>query len=130
MILIGKPAARPPRLSRGVARTRTNCNAFEAEPGIYIQGGQKFSFDRGIYGHSSVKRALQTAQHNKCCYCEGLFIGHAAGDVEHYRPKDGAQQDRTAGVQYPGYYWLAYDWANLYFSCEICNRVHKRRFFP
>jgi hypothetical protein len=29
-----------------------------------------------------------------------------------------------------GYYWLAYEWRNLYLSCEVCNRRHKRGLFP
>ncbi|AUX44887.1 uncharacterized protein SOCE26_063570 [Sorangium cellulosum] len=37
---------------------------------------------------------------------------------------------RTAPVERPGYYWLAYEWDNLLFSCGICNGTHKRNLFP
>ena len=30
---------------------------------------------------------------------------------------------------YPGYYWLAYDWKNLLFSCQICNQQFKKNHF-
>ncbi|MCB0521712.1 MAG: hypothetical protein H6577_14440 [Lewinellaceae bacterium] len=30
----------------------------------------------------------------------------------------------------PGYYWLAYDFSNLYFSCQICNQSFKKNYFP
>lgn len=30
----------------------------------------------------------------------------------------------------PGYYWLAYDWKNLLFSCQICNQRYKKNLFP
>jgi len=30
----------------------------------------------------------------------------------------------------PGYYWLAYHWENLLFSCVACNQTHKRNLFP
>lgn len=33
-------------------------------------------------------------------------------------------------IERPGYYWLAYEWSNLYFSCEQCNRRAKGNLFP
>jgi hypothetical protein len=39
------------------------------------------------------------------------------------------QQDGEPLVQ-PGYYWLAYDWDNLFFACQICNQRHKKDHFP
>ena len=30
----------------------------------------------------------------------------------------------------PGYYWLAYDWSNLFLACQMCNQRHKRNLFP
>ena len=30
---------------------------------------------------------------------------------------------------YPGYYWLTYDWSNLLYSCEKCNRSYKKNEF-
>ncbi|AQG82183.1 hypothetical protein [Spirosoma montaniterrae] len=30
----------------------------------------------------------------------------------------------------PGYYWLAYDFENLFFCCQICNQVYKKNYFP
>lgn len=29
-----------------------------------------------------------------------------------------------------GYYWLAYDWENLFLSCQICNQRFKKNLFP
>src|SRR5690606_37788274 len=29
-----------------------------------------------------------------------------------------------------GYYWLAYDWMNLYFACQSCNQRSKQSLFP
>jgi hypothetical protein len=130
MILIQKPAMAPPRLTLGAGLTQDNSLAFDADPQAYLQGQKKFQFDSAIYGHRSVKRVLESVQHHKCCYCEGHFTGHAPGDVEHYRPKNGVQQNKGSAVQHPGYYWLAYSWQNLYFSCPDCNRTAKRRFFP
>jgi uncharacterized protein (TIGR02646 family) len=130
MILVTKPAAAPARLAAGAALTRASCKAVEVDPQPYLLGQQKFHFESSIYGHSSVKKILEHAQNKKCCYCEGHFSGHAPGDIEHYRPKDGAQQALGKMAEFPGYYWLAYEWSNLYFSCPDCNRSAKRRLFP
>jgi len=122
VIRIRKPDAAPQVLrERGAALTAELCSKIDA--------GERPSFNRDIYGAAEVKQALCAAQHDKCCFCESK-LGHAQfGDVEHFRPKASAQQSR-ADEPTTGYYWLAYSWKNLYLSCEVCNRRHKRAFFP
>ncbi len=120
----------PARLKAGAARTEQNCADFSANSVDYLDGTRKFEFDRTIYGHETVKNALIKAQHKKCCFCEGRFIAHDYGDVEHYRPKGSVRQTRKAKALYPGYFWLAYSWDNLFFCCPLCNRTNKRDFFP
>jgi hypothetical protein len=48
--------------------------------------------------------------------------------VEHFRPKKAVLEDGQ--LRRPGYYWLAYTWENLLFSCQICNQRQKRNKFP
>ena len=129
MILVHKGAA-PARLARGLLPVSENSAAVDADPISYKDGHRTFDFDKEIYGHTSVKTSLKAAQHNKCCYCEGRFSSTSSGDVEHYRPKKGVYQDVGKPIENPGYYWLAYSWSNLYYSCEICNRGSKRSLFP
>jgi hypothetical protein len=87
--------------------------------GIVARGkGDPLSDD--IDGYRVVAKALWEAQLRKCCYCE-KSIEHDRNDVEHYRPKAGANR----GVHHParhGYWWLAFTWENLLFSCENCNQ--------
>jgi uncharacterized protein (TIGR02646 family) len=131
VIRIARPAAVPARLAtHGIPDMMTICATFDAQAALYTTGPQTLPFKSNIYGHTSVKRVLQHAQHDKCCYCEGIFHGHAAGDVEHFRPKAYWQQDTNSPKTYPGYYWLAYEWSNLLFACQICNRSYKRNLFP
>lgn len=130
MILVNKAAAGPARLAAGVPLTAEICDAYDSAPGDYDAGHQVFKFRTSIYGHHTVKRALRTAQFDKCCYCEGKFTGHSPGDVEHFRPKGRVRQTKGAPFEYPGYYWLAYDWANLFFCCIDCNRSAKLDYFP
>jgi uncharacterized protein (TIGR02646 family) len=122
MIRVHKPDEAPRILrDRGVALTAALCRQADA--------GEPLSFDRDVYGAPEVKQALRAAQHDKCCFCESK-LGHTQfGDVEHYRPKAGAHQS-AGDPPARGYYWLAYVWENLYLSCEVCNRRHKRSLFP
>lgn len=122
MIRIRKPGPAPQILrERGVVLAAELCSKVDA--------GEPPSFDRDVYGAAEVKQALCTAQHNKCCFCESKLEHAQFGDVEHFRPKASAQQNSAARPT-TGYYWLAYAWENLYLSCEVCNRRHKRGLFP
>lgn len=92
--------------------------------------GEQLAFDGGVYAHTDVKAALVAMQHEKCAFCEAKPLHVSSGDVEHFRPKAAVRQDEGAPLQRPGYFWLAYAWENLLFSCERCNRRHKGNLFP
>ncbi len=96
----------------------------------YLNGKRIFSFSKNIYGHASVKHLLIDLQHDKCCFCERKVSAGEPGHVEHYRPKGGYKQSDTSALVKPGYYWLAYDFDNLYFSCYRCNATYKKNYFP
>lgn len=131
MIRVTKPPRPPAALRAGADRTRKDCDAYDDNAAAYSGGTIKFRFDRNVYRHETVRTALRKAQHRKCCYCEGRFVdAFAAADVEHYRPKGAVRQDENAQKQFPGYYWLAYSWENLYLCCQVCNRSGKKDLFP
>lgn len=61
-----------------------------------------------------VREKLIKIYHGKCAYCESKEY---TPDVEHYRPKK-----RVTKVKgHKGYYWLAYEWTNLFPACTFCN---------
>ena len=126
MIRIDKPP-KPPDvlLSRGVKQTRKDEADYDKDPDGYISGREKFPLKDTIYRHESVKNVQLNAQHGKCCYCEEI----SRGEIEHYRPKGAVKQSSKSTNQYPGYYWLAYDWDNLLVSCTGCNN-NKSILFP
>ena len=133
MIQVLKSAVPPDvLLTEGAAETMRNCQAYDASPALYHASakGKKFTFDNQLYGHEDVKAQLIRDQHEKCCFCEGSFLAHGFGDVEHFRPKAGFKQKATDKLSKPGYYWLAYEWSNLFFSCQICNQKFKKNLFP
>jgi uncharacterized protein (TIGR02646 family) len=100
-------------------------------PACRVAGNKRLAVAATIYNDAAVKALLIAEQHEKCCYCERYFLDNNPGDVEHFRPKNGYKQ-RKADKQLakPGYYWLAYEWNNLFFACNSCNRSYKRNYFP
>jgi uncharacterized protein (TIGR02646 family) len=109
---------------------RQLCATYARDPVSYDTGKKTFEFSSDLYGHESVKNALIQAQHAKCAFCESKFTHIAYGDVEHFRPKGGCHQAEAEPLLRPGYYWLAYDWANLFLSCTLCNQRFKKNLFP
>jgi uncharacterized protein (TIGR02646 family) len=129
VIRIDKPKALPKKLTTdGKIKADSHIDEYNQTPLDYQSGKKKFSFSSDIYGHGSVKDALVLAQYKKCCFCERL-VGND-GDVEHFRPKSAYVQKKGGKLNRPGYYWLAYDWDNLYLSCSACNQRQKRNLFP
>ena len=73
----------------------------------------------------------------KCAYCETQLSTSQPIDIEHYRPKQGAE-DLNHKHEHLFYCWLAYEWDNLLVACMDCNRrrtiegklVGKAQLFP
>ena len=127
MIRIKKPKKAPAVLrDQGQTATLQLCQEQDIDPDAF----KSWKFNSKVYGAKSVKAALRKAQHDKCAFCESKITHIAYGDVEHFRPKAGYRQRPEDPLEQPGYYWLAYDWTNLLFCCQICNQRHKRNHFP
>ena len=129
MIRIRKPS-RPPKVlaDKGVTKAQAHCDDYECAAQFYRDGTRTFTFDSNIYAHKSVKAALKKAQRGKCCFCETIIEDES--DVEHFRPKAAYRQTASGELVKPAYYWLAYDWSNLFLSCIPCNQRHKKNLFP
>jgi uncharacterized protein (TIGR02646 family) len=135
MIKINKKGVNVPKplKKEAVQKRKDHISDYKSAPAGYhltTKARLKFEFDKAIYGHKDVKTALKKLQANKCCFCEAKVSHISSGDVEHFRPKAGYRSDKRSKIIYPGYYWLAYVWSNLYFSCEICNGREKKNYFP
>jgi uncharacterized protein (TIGR02646 family) len=127
VIRIKKPADGPEVLRRrGNPAARKLCEQIDADP----EAHKTFRFNGRIYGDASVKDALKRAQHEKCALCESKIAHVQYGDVEHFRPKAGYRQEPDDPLVRPGYYWLAYEWSNLLFCCQLCNQRFKGNRFP
>lgn len=82
------------------------------------------------YSKGNVKKVLLEMFNNKCAYCESKVDPVSYGDIEHFRPKGAYHAKDGDALEYPGYYWLAMDWNNLLFACDVCNRSFKKNKFP
>lgn len=85
-------------------------------------------FDGDVYGSTAVKAALWTMQHHKCCFCEHAYE-RKFSTVEHFRPKTRVRRSRSSSNKDLGYWWLGYEFENLYFCCSNCN-TPKSDYFP
>jgi uncharacterized protein (TIGR02646 family) len=131
VIRIRRPPSGPAvLLTKGIVRRREHEADVQRNPRAFASGSATLSFDRAVYAHASVKKRLIGIQRSKCAFCEAKPLHVSSGDVEHFRPKAGVRQSGAGPLARPGYYWLAYDWKNLLFACELCNRRHKKNLFP
>jgi hypothetical protein len=73
----------------------------------------------------------------KCAFCETRIESVLNLNVGHFRPKDSAGRQRwhprktssVSGKALPdGYWWLAYNWENLYPICSVCNSNKRNNF--
>lgn len=85
-------------------------------------------FDGGVYASEAVKEALWRMQHHKCCFCEKDYE-RKFSTVEHFRPKTRVRRSRSSTKKDLGYWWLGYEFENLYFCCSNCN-TPKSDYFP
>ncbi|WP_314243867.1 AAA family ATPase [Empedobacter tilapiae] len=78
---------------------------------------------------NEVKYSLKELFKHKCAYCESLLPPAATqGYLDHFRPKSGARGlEREFSTDY--YWWLSYEWRNMYYSCPMCDR-YKSTWFP
>jgi len=90
----------------------------------HFDAGRPQDFVFNAYKADDVHDALEKLFHGKCAYCEGFYASGAPMDVEHFRPKAGAE-NAVGVIEHQGYWWLASNWDNLFPSCIDCNR---RRF--
>jgi len=84
------------------------------------------------YKKEDTKKLLKEIYNNKCAYCEGYSNAQAPFHVEHYRPKDEltikVNNKKTKVAGHKGYYWLAYNWSNLLWSCYWCDQNKSSQF--
>lgn len=123
MIRLGK---RPP-LPQSLKSTEVEETKKQIEKKIKSDSPLKSNdFKSHLWRKKDIKDSLKSLQHGKCCYCERMRDTYGEIDVEHFRPKAGI----TGEDKHPGYWWLVYEWENLFLACKSCNEVMKKNQFP
>lgn len=95
---------------------------------FYIEKSEVINAKFKVYKNDDIKKALHESFNGKCAYCETKIGVNANWDIEHFRPKSTVEDDTTKTRRYPGYYWLAADWNNLFPSCQYCNQIKIQEF--
>ncbi len=131
MIRLAPRPKAPPALAKKAVEKRDQLAAIVGADLAGVAAGHvKLPFDAKTYGAPPVKKALIRWQHGKCAFCEAKIDANQYGDVEHFRPKGAVADPATGRLTRSGYWWLAYDWSNLFFVCQICNQAFKKNHFP
>jgi hypothetical protein len=123
MILIARPSE-PPEYAERAARRQAALEATAAAGGFKAQ--RRYVFDPSVWG--AARGVLRDASYRKCAWCESKPRHPYYGDIHHYRPKDRAEGLRKGETHPDHYWWLAYSWDNLVFSCVFCDRAKRNRF--
>lgn len=113
---------------------RRECDVARDKLVEQVQNGKKPEVT-DLYKDQRMQRVYKSRKapfYGKCVYCESDVLVNQPGDIEHWRPKNRVTDEKghvieivTGGgkkVPHPGYYWLAYEWRNLFLACATCNR--------
>lgn len=74
-------------------------------------------------------KALRVVFNGKCAYCESnIPLEIVKSEYDHFRPKSGAR-GLEKEFSNDHYWWLTYEWNNLYYCCPECNQ-YKSTWFP
>jgi hypothetical protein len=89
---------------------------------------RRFDFDRGgLLEHRSVHDALGAISEERCAFCNVGTDGDAVLASHRFRPpQDAVAKDGSTSRRH--YWWLAYDWQNLYPACEGCRIAQGAKF--
>lgn len=87
----------------------------------------KFSFEPAVFASTPVVDGLVELFMHKCAFCESAVGLSSVPQVVQLRPAQAAL-DVDGTIAPDHYWWLAYEWENLYLSCPQCARVRGTRF--
>jgi predicted ATPase len=87
---------------------------------------RRWPFEHDVVQTADVVQALVTLGRGMCAYCETLTPTPL---VDRFRPTEEAASLDGRTVARDHYWWLAYEWENLYPACPTCMS-HKGKRFP
>jgi uncharacterized protein (TIGR02646 family) len=127
MIHVGRDTVERPKslTSRAADDARSEAARFFSQ-NSKARHQKAFEF-KPLWTGDDIRQALTELFRGKCAYCETTVVLRDFTNIDHFRPKSGALSlDGSASPDH--YWWLAYEWANLYLVCQACNAMKARRF--
>jgi energy-coupling factor transporter ATP-binding protein EcfA2 len=121
-----RPATVPPSLNERRERALGDLRAYDARRTI-LKSQRRWPIDPSVIEGKDVVDALRALFLDKCAYCESPVTRDDRVPTRHRPPEEAVQLDGTVSRDH--YWWLAYDWENLYLVCPTC-RSNKGRLFP
>ena len=127
MIYVDRSSIEPPQIlsSARVEREKSHINEFYSQASNKKQN--RYEFKSRYINHRHVKTALKDLFKGKCSYCETLLNISEINKPTHFRPKQ-FSMNLDGAVSRNHYWWLFFDWNNMYSSCSICNSSKSTRF--
>lgn len=116
----------PPKSAAPAILKSAKVKRAEASISAIVAAGRPLSSENDFPNYwtdDKVRKEIWENQYRKCCYCERKRDLKREPDVEHFRPKTETAEDGN-----PGYWWLAYNYENLFFSCKACNQIKSSQF--
>src|SRR5262245_35346420 len=108
-----------------VAEEQARSQRFFAKRGAAKRAQRRYAFREKVW--ESARDPLWKRFRHKCAYCE-VGVKRSTFVVDHFRPTGNAKDlDGTSARDH--YWWLAYEWSNLYVACAECQRA-KATLFP
>ncbi len=87
----------------------------------------RLKFDSRLF--EPITKEIASVFNHKCAYCESAIRSVSVSELDTFRPKAGSRNlNKEFSPEH--YWWLAYEWENIYLSCQICNVKYKRDWFP
>jgi len=127
MIHIERTEAPTSLSSSLMQKERKRATQFFAHP-AGTRAQRRFKFFPVSSQLEGFKEYLFKSFNAKCAFCETPVVESSNPScMDSYRPKAGAIG--LDGKQSPDHYWwLAYEWTNLYLACFVCNKMKGARF--
>jgi uncharacterized protein (TIGR02646 family) len=90
------------------------------------RGQQRFEFK--FISIAAARGDISRQFNSKCAYCESPVGRSSPGLRDNFRPRNSARGFNEEFAP-DHYWWLSYEWRNIYLCCEQCNRF-KASWFP
>ncbi len=125
MFHVERPSAPEILNSREISSDRRDLERFfGAEAKSRSQKVYEF---RSVRDYPRLFDAVVAAFNSRCAYCETNVTYRGPGSVDHFRPTSRAV-NLDGSISKDHYWWLYYEWTNLYLSCPYCNQCKGARF--